>query len=192
MKAGARAVATMVLTAAIATASTAAQAQGEGAPVGATPSSEGQAAVHLRPPVVLRAAPPAYPAGQTTASTVVLAITVGKDGTVRDLSVVQSGGAPFDAAAAAAARRFVFTPAEVNGEPAAVKIPYTLTFAAPPPLVLVHLPVVTSPAAAPVSGAVDAGGLRGHRRSRRASSPRRRHRRDRPRRARKQGRRHPG
>jgi TonB family protein len=124
-----------------------AQAQDDGTPAGATPSSEGQAEVWLTRSPVLRAPAPAYPVGQTTAATVVLALTVGKDGSVRDLSILQSGGAVFDAAAAAAARRFSFTPAEVNGQPAAVKIPYTLTFTPPPPPVVVHLPVPPSPAA---------------------------------------------
>jgi TonB family protein len=128
----------------------------EGTPGGATPSSEGQAVVRLtRSPVAVSAAAPAYPAGQSGASTVVLAITVARDGRGRDLSVLRSGGAAFDAAAAAAARGFVFTPAEIDGRPAAVKIPYTLVFTPPPPPpppIVVHLPVAPVTPPSPPAG----------------------------------------
>ncbi|NBD08764.1 TonB-dependent receptor domain-containing protein [Corallococcus silvisoli] len=72
-----------------------------------------------------------YPADKresgVTAS-VLLGIEIAADGTVEDVKVVESGGADFDAAAVAAARRFVFEPAEVDGVPAPVRIEYRYTF----------------------------------------------------------------
>jgi TonB family protein len=109
-------------------------------PAGATPASEGRATVRLtKAPVLVRAERSAYPAGESRASRVVLALTIGSDGRVRDVAVLESGGAAFDAAAMEAARELEFEPAEVNGQPAAVKIRYVYSFeppaaAAPPPL----------------------------------------------------------
>ena len=84
-----------------------------------------------------------FPPNEARSSEVKLAITIGADGTVRDVAVLASGGADFDEAAVAAARRFVFEPAEVDGRKAAVKIAYLYSFtyvpkapapAPPPPL----------------------------------------------------------
>ena len=106
----------------------------EGTPSGATPSSEGKAAVKLtKAPVLVHPVQPELPAGEERGATVVLAITIGVDGAVQDASVLQSGGPRFDAATLAAARRLVFTPAEVNGRPTAVKIRYAYTFSPPAP-----------------------------------------------------------
>src|SRR5260370_835396 len=64
----------------------------------------------------------AFAPNEARSSVGTLAITIGLDGAVRDVSVLASGGADFDAAAVEAARHFVFEPAEVDGSPAAVKI----------------------------------------------------------------------
>ena len=126
----------------------------EATPSGATPVSEGRASVRLTlAPRIVRAADAEFPRGETRAAQVTLAITVGVDGNVRDVAVLQSGGARFDAAAVEAARRFVFAPAEVNGRPAAVKIRYVLSFTpAPAPRslpALVPLPAATETAPPP-------------------------------------------
>src|SRR5262249_19288869 len=71
--------------------------------------------------------PPAAKAAGVTAS-VVLSIEIGADGKVGQVGVTQSAGPEFDAAAVAAARKFVFEPAEVGGGPAPVKITYKYTF----------------------------------------------------------------
>src|SRR3954447_2208206 len=71
--------------------------------------------------------PPTRKAAGTTAS-VLLSIEIGADGQVARVAVLASGGADFDAAAVAAAQRFVFTPAEVDGKPAPVKITYKYDF----------------------------------------------------------------
>lgn len=117
----------------------------EGTPSGATPSSEGRGNVRLtKAPRLVTFVQAEFPPGETHAAQVVLAITIGSDGRVRDVVVLQSGGARFDAAAIEAARRFVFEPAEVNGRPAAVKIRYAYSFT--PPVAPAPVP---SPAPAP-------------------------------------------
>jgi TonB family protein len=70
--------------------------------------------------------PDALAAG--TSATVVLQIAISASGTVDDAAVVDSAGPEFDAAALAAARRFVFSPAEIDGVPAPVKITYRYEF----------------------------------------------------------------
>lgn len=75
--------------------------------------------------------PATYPAAEQAAgkeATVLLAIEIGSDGKVTRVQVVGSAGADFDAAAVAAASRFLFTPAEVDGRPAPVKITYRYVF----------------------------------------------------------------
>jgi TonB family protein len=73
-----------------------------------------------------------YPADKKAAAvtaSVLLSIEIGADGKVGNVTVVQSGGADFDAAALAAARQFVFEPAEIDHKPAPVKIDYRYAFA---------------------------------------------------------------
>jgi TonB family protein len=74
-----------------------------------------------------------FPTEEKRSALVKLAITIAADGKVRDVSVMESGGAAFDVAAVAAARRFVFAPAEVDGKPASVKIAYSYSFTYEPP-----------------------------------------------------------
>jgi TonB family protein len=63
---------------------------------------------------------------------VVLAVTISENGAVDEVSVQQSAGEAFDRAALEAARKFVFTPAEVDGAPSRVQILYQYQFAPPP------------------------------------------------------------
>ena len=63
-----------------------------------------------------------------TGGTVVMEIDLGTDGKVMDARVIQSAGAEFDQAALEAVRQFEFTPAEVDGVPAAVRIQYSYEF----------------------------------------------------------------
>ena len=71
------------------------------------------------------------------AAVVVLQIDIDAAGKVSAVEVVESGGAGFDAAALQAAKQFVFTPAEIDGQPAPIRIQYryafTQTVIAPPP-----------------------------------------------------------
>ncbi len=63
-----------------------------------------------------------------TGGTVGMELDVGPDGKVMDARVVESAGLDFDQAALFAVRRFVFSPAEVDGQPAAVRLRYSYTF----------------------------------------------------------------
>ncbi len=71
--------------------------------------------------------PPSEMAGGRGA-TVVLQIAIDVTGNVANVSVLQSAGPAFDAAAVGAAQKFVFTPAAVNGKPIPVKIQYRYQF----------------------------------------------------------------
>ncbi len=63
-----------------------------------------------------------------TGGTVVMEIDLGADGKVMDARVIESAGAEFDFAALEAVRQFEFTPAEVDGKPASVRIQYSYEF----------------------------------------------------------------
>lgn len=62
------------------------------------------------------------------AAQVVLQIAISATGDVEDAAVVESAGPHFDAAALAAVRKFKFSPAEFDGQPAPVKITYRYQF----------------------------------------------------------------
>ena len=84
-----------------------------------------------RPPSLVTFVEAAYPESEKAAgrtAEVVLALTIGPDGRVVDATVHQSGGAAFDAAAVAAARQFLFSPAEIDGAPSQVRILYRYAF----------------------------------------------------------------
>ncbi|HEX7478405.1 MAG TPA: TonB family protein, partial [Polyangiales bacterium] len=96
------------------------------------------AAPAVTPPKLVHFVQAEYPpqesaTGQSAA--VVLAISIGADGKVAEVTVVVSAGDAFDAAATAAARLFEFEPALVDGKPVAVRIQYRYDFIpeAPPP-----------------------------------------------------------
>ena len=77
-----------------------------------------------------------YPAGHPNESAeVVLTIEISAGGEVTSVVVATSGGADFDAAAIAAARQFVFTPAEVDEKPAPSRITYRYAFVLRPAVV---------------------------------------------------------
>ncbi len=84
-----------------------------------------------KPPRLTKFVPAVYPRDKHNAqlaSKVMLSIEIGDDGKVGEVEVTESGGADFDAAAVAAARQFEFTPAEIDGVPAPVKITYRYDF----------------------------------------------------------------
>jgi len=90
-----------------------------------------------RAPAVLEPVEPAYPEqaraeGITGAVTLELALSA--SGEVTEAVVTGPAGHGFDEAALEAARRLRFSPAEIDGEPAEVRIEYRFTFSlAPPP-----------------------------------------------------------
>jgi TonB family protein len=122
-------------------------ASAQSTPSGATPVSEGHAERRVtKAPTLVTSTQPEFPAGETRSSHVVLALTIDGSGHVIRAETLESGGADFDVAAMAAARRFVFEPAEVNGRPAAVKIKYVydFTYTPPPPPTAVRAPPAAS------------------------------------------------
>lgn len=94
-------------------------------------SGEERAPVVTRPPKLTKFVEAAYPEAKKAAGVtaqVLLSIEIGADGKVGEVTVVQTSGPDFDAAALAAVRQFVFEPAEVDSKPAPVKIQYRYTF----------------------------------------------------------------
>lgn len=92
-------------------------------------AAEPAAGVLTKAPELVTFVEAPWPADQPqTPVSVVLAVTLATDGTVEDATVQESGGEAFDAAALAAVRRFVFTPAEVDGVPARIQILYRYDF----------------------------------------------------------------
>jgi len=63
-----------------------------------------------------------------TGGTVEMEVDLGADGKVMDARVIQSAGAAFDFSALEAVKQFEFTPAEVDGQPSAVRIQYSYEF----------------------------------------------------------------
>lgn len=98
-------------------------AQGQDAPA--------EAGVLTKPPKLVHFVQAVYPTDKHEAgitARVLLSIEVGDDGKVTGVEVIESAGADFDAAAVAAARQFVFEPAEIDSHPAPVKITYRYDF----------------------------------------------------------------
>ena len=84
-----------------------------------------------KPPKLVRFVPAVYPPAKHDAGVtarVLLSIEIADDGKVGDVEVLEGAGVDFDAAAVAAARQFVFEPAEVDGRPTPVKITYRYDF----------------------------------------------------------------
>ncbi len=109
----------------------------------AAPPSPAVAPVLTKAPELLHFVEAAYPEAARAAQIegeVVLLVDIGADGAVIGAEVVSAAGHGFDEAAAAAVRRFRFSPAEIDGAPAAVQIEYVYRFAFRPPPVLVPAP----------------------------------------------------
>jgi TonB family protein len=112
------------------------------APVGAQ-----QAPVLTKAPSILDQVEARFPpeaAAQGLGGTVVMEVDIGADGAVLGVSVVQGAGHGFDEAAVEAVRQFQFSPAEVDGKPAPVRIQYAYEF-------LYRPEVVQAPPAEPSS-----------------------------------------
>jgi len=99
--------------------------------------AEEASGVLTRPPAVVEPAEPEYPREAREAGlggAVVLELEVSETGDVAVATVTGPAGHGFDEAALGAARRLRFSPAEIDGKPARVRIEYRFTFAlAPPP-----------------------------------------------------------
>jgi TonB family protein len=97
---------------------------------------------------------PIYPERARGDATVVIELTVRRDGNVEKLSIV-SGEEPFAAAALAAAAKFRFAPATRDGEPVAARIRVELRFREPVPEP--EPKAAVTEAKTPAPGAVPAG-----------------------------------
>lgn len=97
-----------------------------------------------KPPELLHQVQPVFPPQMVDAGVggrVTLEIDVGPDGRVMEARVAKSAGEAFDASALEAAGQFVFSPAEVDGAPAAVRISFSLEFLYRPEVVEPERPV---------------------------------------------------
>jgi TonB family protein len=93
-----------------------------------------EAPVTVTPPRLAEGVRPPHPAGhETEAAEVLLEITIGADGAVRDVRVVTPAGNGFDEAALEAVRSWRFEPARRGDTPMAARIRYALRFDPPEP-----------------------------------------------------------
>jgi TonB family protein len=100
-------------------------------PLPPPPERERPAPKLTKPPAVKKAVEPRFPAEALDAGVagdVTLSIDIDADGRVTAVAVKTAAGHGFDEAAAAAAREMEFTPAEVDGKPAPIRIEYTIHF----------------------------------------------------------------
>ncbi|MDB4979545.1 MAG: TonB family protein / TonB-dependent receptor [Myxococcales bacterium] len=99
-----------------------------------TPPAEAPAdagPVVTKPPKLVRFVEAVYPKDRHDAgitASVLLSIEIADDGKVGEVEIVQGAAPDFDAAAVAAAKQFVFEPAEIDHQPAPVKITYKYDF----------------------------------------------------------------
>ncbi len=99
-------------------------AQSDGAGAAAEPTI-------TKPPKLVKFVQAVYPQDKHDAgitASVLLSIEIGDDGKVGEVEVVKGAAPDFDAAAVAAAKQFVFEPAEIDNQPAPVKITYRYDF----------------------------------------------------------------
>ncbi|MCL2778291.1 MAG: TonB-dependent receptor [Polyangiaceae bacterium] len=85
----------------------------------------------IKPPRIVKFVEAEYPPSEKETSkeaTVVLSLGISETGAVVAVVVQESAGPAFDVAAVAAARQFIFEPAEVNGKLIPVKITYRYEF----------------------------------------------------------------
>ncbi len=84
-----------------------------------------------KPPALIEFVEAAYPEEELAdgrAATVVLQVAISAEGRVDVVTVLESAGPVFDEAARAAVQQFEFSPAEIDGKPAAVRITYRYDF----------------------------------------------------------------
>src|SRR6476469_5330568 len=95
---------------------------------GTPPPAQG---VLTKPPAIVRQVEAVYPPEalqQQLSGTVQLQVDISETGAVTEVQVLEPAGHGFDEAAVAAVRQFQFSPAEVDGAPAPVRITYAYQF----------------------------------------------------------------
>lgn len=112
---------------AVSSTATSALAQQRGTDVGGQPARRQVTKMPKLSKFVEADYPPERKAAGASAA-VVLTIDIAATGEVTNVAVAQSAGPDFDAAAIAAAKQFVFEPAEVDNKPAPAKITYRYQF----------------------------------------------------------------
>ncbi|MBS2031119.1 MAG: TonB-dependent receptor [Deltaproteobacteria bacterium] len=118
---------------------------GAASPASGEPSTPGSV---TRAPQVEQAAVAAYPPQALTEhlrGEVALQVDISESGQVLDVQVLKGAGHGFDEAAVEALKQFRFTPAQIDGKPASVRITYVYTFEPP------EQPAAASPPPAPVN-----------------------------------------
>jgi len=108
------------------------------------------AAQEIVPPEPIETPPAIAPEGISQPAEVVLLVTIGADGSIRDVSVAQSAGQALDAAAIAAVVRWKFKPATRGGQPEEVRVRIPFRFAPAPPGPEPQQPAPPLPSGAPV------------------------------------------
>jgi TonB family protein len=116
----------------IALAASVARADEPSPPPAPAPLARAPAGGDVTPPHLLAPIAVQYPPGATGAASVVLRITVDKDGRIREASVVD-GSEPFASAALASVDGARFEPAMRAGQPVAATVRFRIDFTPPPP-----------------------------------------------------------
>ena len=99
-------------------------------------AQDGGTGVLTKAPTLVQQVEPTFPpelADAGVGGDVTLEIDIGPDGKVLAVNVTQSAGEAFDRSATEAVKQFVFTPAEIDFQPASVRISFTLHFVYKPP-----------------------------------------------------------
>ena len=84
-----------------------------------------------KPPQIKKTVEPVYPPGALTekvSADVTMTVDIDAEGKVSKVEVTKPVGQGFDEAAREAVMQYLFSPAEIDGKPAAIRIEYTLHF----------------------------------------------------------------
>lgn len=97
--------------------------------LGVTSSAKAQK-TNFQPPQVVSTVEPSYPPNAVAGGTVVLKVTVGPDGEIESVNVLQKSNG-FTQQAINAVRKWKFEAARLNGRPVEASIPVAFSFSQP-------------------------------------------------------------